>query len=45
MTALERIDRPLRLTFIGGAAQSIISQVHLRAALMDRHLAVVAGVL
>ncbi len=43
MTAFEQLGRPLRLGFIGGAAPSMIGQVHLRAALMDRRFAVVAG--
>lgn len=45
MSALAALGRPLRLAFIGGAAPSMIGQVHLRGALMDRHFAVVAGVL
>jgi predicted dehydrogenase len=45
MTAFAALGRPLRLGFIGGAAPSMIGQVHLRAALMDRCFAVVAGAL
>lgn len=45
MTAFAAFGRPLRLGFIGGAAPSMIGQVHLRAALMDRRFVVVAGVL
>lgn len=45
MTAVERLGRRLRLGFIGGAAPSMIGQVHLRGALMDRRFDVVAGVL
>jgi predicted dehydrogenase len=45
VTAFERLGRPLRLGFIGGAAPSMIGQVHLRAALMDRRFVVVAGAL
>ncbi|WP_372623758.1 Gfo/Idh/MocA family protein [Falsiroseomonas sp.] len=45
MTAFERLGRPLRLGFIGGASPSMIGQVHLRAALMDRRFIVVAGAL
>lgn len=45
MTAFAELGRPLRLAFIGGAAPSMIGQVHLRAALMDRRFEVVAGVL
>jgi predicted dehydrogenase len=43
MTAFAAFGRPLRLGFIGGAAPSMIGQVHLRGALMDRRFAVVAG--
>ncbi|WP_137178322.1 Gfo/Idh/MocA family protein [Roseomonas sp. AR75] len=45
MSAFDALGRPLRLAFIGGAAPSMIGQVHLRAALMDRRFAVVAGAL
>jgi predicted dehydrogenase len=45
MSAFARLGRPLRLGFIGGAAPSMIGQVHLRAALMDRCFVVVAGAL
>jgi predicted dehydrogenase len=45
MTAFEQFGRPLRLGFIGGAEPSMIGQVHLRGALMDRRFAVVAGAL
>lgn len=45
MSAADRLGRPLRLGFIGGAAPSMIGQVHLRAALMDRRFVVVAGAL
>jgi predicted dehydrogenase len=45
MTAFERFGRQLRLGFIGGASPSMIGQVHLRAALMDRRFTVVAGAL
>lgn len=45
MNALDAFGRPLRLAFIGGAAPSMIGQVHLRGALMDRRFVVVAGVL
>jgi predicted dehydrogenase len=45
MTAFERLGRPLRLGFIGGAAPSMIGPIHLRAALMDRRFAVLAGAL
>ncbi len=45
MTAIEAFGRPLRLGFIGGAAPSMIGQVHRRAATMDRCFAVVAGAL
>ncbi len=45
MSALAALGRPLRLAFIGGAAPSMIGQVHRRAAEMDRGFAVVAGVL
>jgi predicted dehydrogenase len=45
MTAFAQFGRPLRLGFIGGAAPSMIGQVHLRAALMDRRFQVVAGAL
>ncbi len=34
MTALDGIDWPLRVAFIGGAAPSIIGKVHLSAALV-----------
>lgn len=44
MSAFAAFGRPLRLGFIGGAAPSMIGQVHLRAALMDRRFAVLAGV-
>ncbi len=43
MSAFAAFGRPLRLGFIGGAAPSMIGQVHLRGALMDRRFAVVAG--
>ena len=45
MTAFEAFGRPLRLGFIGGAAPSMIGQVHRRAATMDRCFTVVAGAL
>ncbi|MEO3475400.1 Gfo/Idh/MocA family oxidoreductase [Roseomonas sp. CAU 1739] len=45
MTAFEAFRRPLRLGFIGGAAPSMIGQVHRRAATMDRCFEVVAGAL
>ena len=45
MSAIEALGRPLRLGFIGGAAPSMIGQVHRRAAEMDRAFTVVAGVL
>jgi predicted dehydrogenase len=45
MTAFERLGRPLRLGFIGGAAPSMIGPVHRRAAEMDRRFTVVAGAL
>jgi predicted dehydrogenase len=45
VTAFEALGRPLRLGFVGGAAPSMIGQVHLRAALMDRRFVVVAGAL
>jgi predicted dehydrogenase len=45
VSALAALGRPLRLAFIGGAAPSMIGQVHRRAAEMDRGFAVVAGVL
>lgn len=45
MSAFAAFGRPLRLGFIGGAAPSMIGQVHLRAALMDRRFTVVAGAL
>lgn len=45
MSAIAQLGRKLRLAFIGGAAPSMIGQVHLRGALMDRCFAVVAGVL
>lgn len=45
MSAIEALGRPLRLGFIGGAAPSMIGQVHRRAATMDRCFDVVAGAL
>jgi predicted dehydrogenase len=45
MSATEALGRPLRLGFIGGAAPSMIGQVHRRAAEMDRAFIVVAGAL
>jgi predicted dehydrogenase len=45
MSAFARFGRPLRLGFIGGAAPSMIGQVHLRGALMDRRFVMVAGAL
>lgn len=45
MSALAALGRPLRLGFIGGAAPSMIGQVHRRAATMDNAFTVVAGAL
>ena len=45
MSALVAFGRPLRLGFVGGAAPSMIGQVHRRAAVMDNAFAVVAGAL
>jgi len=45
MSALAAFGRPLRLGFVGGAAPSMIGQVHRRAATMDPAFAVVAGAL
>jgi predicted dehydrogenase len=45
MSALAAFGRPLRLGFVGGAAPSMIGQVHRRAAVMDNAFAVVAGAL
>jgi predicted dehydrogenase len=45
MIAFAHLGRPLRLGFVGGAAPSMIGQVHLRGALMDRRFVVVAGAL
>lgn len=45
MSALAALGRPLRLGFVGGAAPSMIGQVHRRAATMDNAFAVVAGAL
>lgn len=45
MSAFAALRRPLRLGLIGGAAPSMIGPVHVRAALLDRCFAVVAGVL
>jgi predicted dehydrogenase len=39
------LGRPLRLGFVGGAAPSMIGQVHRRAATMDNAFVVVAGAL
>jgi predicted dehydrogenase len=45
VTAFAAFGRPLRLGFVGGAAPSMIGQVHARAARMDRRFAIVAGAL
>jgi predicted dehydrogenase len=45
MAAWERLGRPIRLGFIGGAAPSAIGPAHLIAARMDGRFAVVAGAL
>lgn len=45
MTALAALGRPLRLGFVGGAAPSMIGQVHRRGATIDNAFAVVAGAL
>ena len=45
MSALAAFGRPLRLGFVGGAAPSMIGQVHRRAAVMDNAFAVLAGAL
>ncbi|MEJ1938103.1 Gfo/Idh/MocA family oxidoreductase, partial [Nostoc sp. NIES-2111] len=45
MSALAAFGRPLRLGFVGGAAPSMIGQVHRRAATMDNAFTVVAGAL
>jgi len=45
VSALAAFGRPLRLGFVGGAAPSMIGQVHRRGATMDNAFAVVAGAL
>ena len=45
MSALAALGRPLRLGLVGGAAPSMIGQVHRRGATMDNAFALVAGAL